>query len=277
MMSGTRSLAFPVEIPTQQHENAQPGWLARAMSQRGAILAAATAKRKEKAITVSLNKTTDDQHQERIETYREEASRCTTCREPGLIYRHADGRWAYPLFQKEGTCRSGVMLVLEAPNFDDTFDADKGRLTCEPETDPTGQFMSELLASVQLEPSDVLFTNCVLCLPAKKNGKFPVTATQRKLCRPWLVQLIDVLDPGVVGTVGGDALRAVGQIEPHGLTLKNDFGRLHDWLGRKLLPLYHPSRLGRVNRSAELQQEDIKALLPFLGSTGWRGSPRSQS
>lgn len=204
-----------------------------------------------------------------LSVYQRAIRSCTRCREEGLIFRHQDGRWAYPLFHEEGTCSSGVLIALEAPNFDDTFDLEKGRLTCDPDTDPSGRFMLDLLASVGLQPSDALFTNTVLCLPAKKNGKYPVTAAIRKACRPWLVRLIDDLDPGVVVSVGGEALHALGQIERHGLKLKGAVGQLHRWYGRKLLPLYHPSRLGRVTRPAEKQRVDIRALAPYLESINW--------
>jgi hypothetical protein len=46
------------------------------------------------------------------------------------------------------SCPSGVVLVAEAPNFPDTYDVDKGRITVDEETDPTGRFMRELLGPV---------------------------------------------------------------------------------------------------------------------------------
>ena len=202
----------------------------------------------------------DDDRQATIARFRSEASRCTLCREQGLLYQHEDGRWACPLFHRGSTCSSGIVVVAEAPNFDDTFDPDKQRLTYDAETDPTGRFARELFASVGLSPDDVLFTNSVLCLPAKQGDKFPVKAQQRNLCRPWLIRLIELVDPGVVVTLGGQALDAVGRIERHGLALKNGAGTLHDWYGRKLLPLYHPGRLGRLARSAEQQMRDIGVL-----------------
>ena len=85
-----------------------------------------------------------------IQRFREEASRCTRCREHGLLYQHENGRWAYPLFHLESTCSSGIVAVAEAPNLDDTLDADKGRLTYDAETDPTGRFALKLLKSVRL-------------------------------------------------------------------------------------------------------------------------------
>ena len=198
-----------------------------------------------------------------LTAYRNEAGHCTSCRELGLLYKHTNGRWSYPLFHLESTFSSRILFIAEAPNFDDTFNSDKGRLTYDAETDPTGRFMRELLSSVNLRPEDVLFTNAVLCLPKKKHGKFPVMAAQRKQCLPWLKKLIDDVQPVVVATLGGEALHAVKRIEKHRLILKTDAGRLHSWYGRQLLPLYHPGLLGRVTRTAVKQMRDARSLLKF--------------
>jgi uracil-DNA glycosylase len=90
-----------------------------------------------------------------------------------------------------------VVVVAEAPNFDDSFDTAKRRLTLEPDTDPSGAFMFDLLASVGLRPEQVLFTNSVLCLPARNGeGKHAVCARQQDLCSEWLGRFIDAANPG---------------------------------------------------------------------------------
>lgn len=157
---------------------------------------------------------------------------------------------------------------MEAPNFEDSFLPTKGRLTIGGQTDPTGSFLEELLAHVGLEPHDVVCTNAVLCLPRYDGRRYRVTRVLRESCRPWLEQLIAVLNPRVVVTFGAQPLRAVGRIERHGLSLKLGSGRLHDWNGRRLLPLYHPGSLGRITRSAEQQKRDIEAILGALSTDG---------
>ncbi len=209
--------------------------------------------------------------QERVACFRriaDEASRCVRCREQGLVCKHPDGRWAYPLFHQESRCTAGVILVAEAPNFDDTFNAVKGRLTCDPGTDPSGRFMFDLLASVGLSPPEVLFTNVVLCLPRRQDGKHPVTAEQARQCQPWLERLIQEVNAEVVVTLGGQALQALNRIEKHKLALGTAVGRFHPWYRRQLLPLYHPSLLGRVSRSEKLQREDILVLRGYLDEKG---------
>jgi uracil-DNA glycosylase family 4 len=139
-------------------------------------------------------------------------------------------------------------------------------MTCGEGKDPTDIQMMRLLESVNLELDDVLFTNAVLCLPASKDGKYPATARLQKQCRPWLERLILDIEAQAIITFGGIALSAVGRVKSHGLTLKSGAGILADWFGRKLLPLYHPSRLGRVNRPEKMQFDDIKAIESLLGN-----------
>lgn len=201
---------------------------------------------------------------EKLKEFKEEAALCKICRDEGLIYHHSNNKWAFPLFDKNLDCRSGVLAIAEAPNFDDTFDPKKGYLSYDIDTDPTGNFFRDLLNSVGLKVQDVIITNAVLCLPARKGVKFPVTPRQARKCACRIKNLIDLVDPTVVLTMGGKALEAIKRIDQHGLTLKTSKGQLHDWYGRKLLPLYHPSLLGRANRTADLQYKDIVVLKQVL-------------
>lgn len=192
------------------------------------------------------------------------AGKCTTCRDMGLINHEAQLGWAYPLFDEHSLCPSGIAIVAEAPNWDDTYNESKRRLTYDIETDPTGNFTRELLQSVNLSISDVFFTNSVLCLPAHNGGKYQVKSAQKRNCSKWLKTLIETCDARIVVTLGGQALSALKIISSHKLTLRSDAGKVHIWNNRKLLPLYHPSRLGQVTRSREQQLVDIQALKLFI-------------
>lgn len=199
-----------------------------------------------------------------VERLQSEARECSRCHDAALLYADGANR-AFPVFQRDPPWPVRVMVVGEAPNFEDSFDDAKRRLTLEPGTDPSGAFMFELLGSVGLRPEEVLFTNSVLCLPSKnREGKYPVTARQQELCAHWLGRFIDAANPPVVVAFGGKALEALGRLEPHGLLLKTHAGKLHPWRGRHILALYHPGRLGRVTRPEEAQRKDISVLREFL-------------
>jgi uracil-DNA glycosylase family 4 len=218
-----------------------------------------------------------------------EVRACTACRADCLLHEDVGELRARPILQGGWTGRSRILLVTEAPNWDDTFAATKGYLTIDPKTDPTGQQTFRLLDSVGLGPDDVLVTNVVLCLPKKaetkdeatgkvKDIKFPVRAPQAGLCQRWLERHIAEFDPPAVVAFGGEALAAMNRIKPHGQDLASGVGRLHDWNGRTLLPMYHPGLRARQHRSAEQQVEDFKALVPLLpAGAKVRPSPPSAS
>jgi hypothetical protein len=67
-----------------------------------------------------------------------------------------------------------IATMAEAPSPDDR------------ETDPTGRFMRTLLieaAGLQAhEINDVLFTNAVMCLPARRNDRHPASVKQMDAC-----------------------------------------------------------------------------------------------
>lgn len=211
----------------------------------------------------------------RLATYQSDAKACTLCREHELLHVDEQYGCARPIFQRSPTGALGIMVVGEAPNWDDTFLPSKRHLTYEADTDPTGRFMRTLLLEEvglnAAEINDVLFSNAVLCLPAEEGGKHRVRRKQFDLCAPWLKRLIDDADARVVVTMGATPLRALKIIERHRLTLRTAVGTLHSWYGRQLLPLYHPGLLGRITRPAEQQRRDIRPLREFLG----RATPTS--
>lgn len=211
-----------------------------------------------------------------IEALHAEAKSCDRCHREKLLF--VDGEYrAYPLFQKSPPWPVRVIAVAEAPNFDDSFDEAKRRLTLDPDTDPSGAFMFELLASVGLRPENVLFTNSVLCLPARTGeGKHAVSARQQDLCSGWLGRFIDEANPLVVVTFGMVALQVLGRLERHGLSLRENAGKLHPWRNRRLLPLYHPGRLGRIARPEKQQREDIAVLREVLADEDHLGPPTAQ-
>jgi uracil-DNA glycosylase len=71
-----------------------------------------------------------------------------------------------------------------------------------------------------------------------------------------------------VVTLGRTALRAVDRIARPTPTLAEGKGKLHDWYGRKHLPLYHPGLLGRITRKVAQQIEDIRALGEWVRGSG---------
>ena len=172
---------------------------------------------------------------------------------------------SHPLFMKKCPTNTTLLFIAEAPNYDDTYNKDKGYLTINNETDPSGVFMYKLLHTVLgLDESKVCVTNAVLCLPKEKNRNYPVNSIQVNLCIPHLISQIKFYDPKIVCTLGSVALNVIRKIEDHGYkSLKEAIGKKINWYGRILFPLYHTSyraRFGPTGRSENLQIGDWQAL-----------------
>jgi uracil-DNA glycosylase len=139
---------------------------------------------------------------QRLATLQADASACTRCHEPGLVHVEPRLGRASPLFQRSPSGALGILVIGEAPNWDDTFDPAKRYLTYDADTDPTGSFVRRLLVEevglTDSEIDDVLFTNAVLCLPIAKGEKYPVSTKQLDHCRSWLVRLMDDAEVKVV-------------------------------------------------------------------------------
>lgn len=189
---------------------------------------------------------------------------------------------AYPLFPKSMPASSDILFIFEAPNRDDTFDPEKGYLTYDTDTDPSGRFFRELFDEELREPIEaVAVTNSVLCLPRRKGVRYPISARMRRACSENLRAQIEVLNPAIVAPMGGQALKATRLIEDHGKQkISNTVAVAIPWFGRLLFPLFHTGMLARngpSGRKAEEQRGDWRALRTLLevsrlpaggGSTG---------
>jgi uracil-DNA glycosylase family 4 len=192
-------------------------------------------------------------------------SNCKLCHNDNLLDKKA-----FPLFIKNTPVKTDLLFVLEAPNRDDTYNAMKGYITTEDDTDPSGAFFNELFTKVLCRNiSDVFLTNAVLCLPNKnKYGKYSVTSKIGRNCKKNIVQIIDIFQPKVICTLGTKALDILKLIESHNITtLKGNVAIPVNWYNRILFPLYHTGLLARKppnGRSKELQKKDWEKLREIL-------------
>lgn len=111
---------------------------------------------------------------------------CRLCldSDPPLAFTGKQGS-ALPLFHEEGNVDAEVLFVMEAPNYDDTFDPTKRRLTVDPDTDPTGRFLCERLASeLGLQPDDVMLTNSCSACRTGRTESTPFTRHNGTCVRP---------------------------------------------------------------------------------------------
>ncbi len=165
-----------------------------------------------------------------------------------------------------GSPKARVLFVGEAPG---RYGA--GRSGVPFHGDESGRRFESLLAVARLTREDVFVTNAVLCNPLDASGRNRRPKTSEiAMCREFLRRQIEVIDPEVVVALGVVALEALGRIEAHGVTLRAGCGRSADWLGRRVVALYHPGRRALVHRDEASQREDWRRLGEMVSAAALR-------
>src|SRR6266702_3697966 len=139
----------------------------------------------------------------------------------------------------EGNPHPKVMFIGEGPGF---HEDKQGR----PFVGPAGQFLEELLASINLKRADVFITNVVKCRPPGNRDPLPA---EINACNDYLERQIAAINPQVIVTLGrhsmvkffgGEKISAI-----HGRARKID--------GRICMAMYHPA--------AGLHQQSLKETI----------------
>jgi uracil-DNA glycosylase len=91
-----------------------------------------------------------------------------------------------------GDVNTDIMFIGEAPGMHE----DRQGL---PFVGASGQFLNELLASIQLDRSSVFITNIVKCRPPGNRDPLP---DEIAACQPYLDTQIDTIDPLLIVTLG---------------------------------------------------------------------------
>jgi uracil-DNA glycosylase len=167
-----------------------------------------------------------------------------------------------------GTVPSPLMLVGQAPGVTEVeaqrpFNASSGRRLFE--------WLAEAGFDEAHFRANYYMTAVTKCYPGKhpkgKGDRRPSRAEQ-KLCRPFLDQELELVQPWVLLAVGGLAIQTLlGQK----LRLDESVGRVFEVGGRKVLPLPHPSgaslwpnapeNQARIQQALTLLREELVPLL----------------
>jgi DNA polymerase len=141
----------------------------------------------------------------------------------------------------------------------------------------SGKLLDELLAAVPLSREDVFITNVVKCRPPDNRDPLP---NEVAACRPYLERQMELLDPKVIVTLGRHSML---RFYPEG-KISKDHGKILEWEGRILFPLYHPAAgLRNPAIKQELQQDVLKlpealreSIRISVGSPATPVSPHAQ-
>jgi uracil-DNA glycosylase len=127
----------------------------------------------------------------------------------------------------EGIATAKILFIGEGPGF---HEDKQGR----PFVGPAGQFLDELLASIELRRSDVFITNVVKCRPPSNRDPLP---EEIAACDDYLDRQIAALQPQVIVTLGRYSMAKFFGNEKisviHGRARKKD--------GYICIAMYHPA------------------------------------
>lgn len=186
-----------------------------------------------------------------------EAAACILC--PAMCGRRA------VLSERNGSLSAPVMFIGEAPGRQG---GDRTRVPFS--GDQSGRNFERFLASINLTRPAIFITNAVLCNPRRASGANR-TPTVREIsnCSAFLRRQIEVVNPRVVVTLGAVALAALRLVEYHHLSLRESVGQVHEWHGRLLVPVYHPSpQVLASHRREAAQLQDYQAIQRALATVG---------
>ncbi len=161
------------------------------------------------------------------------AARVSTCPDCDLCRSRAR---AVP---GEGPADAKIMFIGEGPGWHEN---QQGR----PFVGPAGQFLNELLASIDLKREDVFITNVVKCRPPGNRDPLP---DEIAACSKYLDRQLELIQPKMVVTLGRYSMARffpnarISQI--HGQARKEN--------GVLYFPMYHPA--------AALHQASLRATV----------------
>ena len=164
------------------------------------------------------------------------------------------------LSSKNGSLYADLIFVAEAPG---RFGS--GRTGIPFHGDRSGDNFEQLLNYVDIKRKDIFITNAVLCNPLKDGNNRRPTTKEINNCIPFLENLINIITPKIISTVGGVGLEAINRIFKTRYKLA-DVVATPLPIGQFILfPLYHPSpRVIHTKRSLDQQKKDFKKLFNNL-------------
>ncbi|PIP65390.1 uracil-DNA glycosylase [Candidatus Peregrinibacteria bacterium CG22_combo_CG10-13_8_21_14_all_49_11] len=176
----------------------------------------------------------------------------------------------------EGNPNADIMFIGEAPGQKED---ELGR----PFVGAAGQFLNELLASIDLQREDVYISNVVKYRPP--NNRDP-TDEEKAQCMPWVKLEIAIIQPKVIVPLGRHALghffTKISITNAHGnpqtlrqarlpdgqapASAKATAGRQGDTPDITIFPLYHPAAALHNGNLRQTLLDDFQKLKEFLTS-----------
>jgi DNA polymerase len=162
-----------------------------------------------------------------------------------------------------GNPEAELMFVGEAPGADED-------LVGEPFVGKAGQLLTKIIEAMGFRRSDVYIANVLKCrpdTPPGAPGNRKPTHDEMNVCKPYLLQQIEIIQPKVIVALGATAVEGLLGIKHAGITRMR--GTWQEFQGIPMMPTFHPSFLLRPSSeqlaNKRLVWEDMLAVLGRLG------------
>ena len=160
-----------------------------------------------------------------------------------------------------GNPEAELMFIGEAPGADED-------LVGEPFVGKAGQLLTKIIEAMDFRRPDVYIANVLKCrpdTPPGASGNRKPTPEEMNVCKPYLLQQIEIIQPKVIVALGGTAVEGLLGIEKAFITQLR--GTWKTFQGIPLMPTFHPSYLLRNQANTEKRKvwEDMMLVLERLG------------
>ena len=145
-----------------------------------------------------------------------------------------------------GNHDADIVMVGEAPGKKED---EQG----EPFVGAAGKFLNEMLASIELDRSDIYITNIVKYRPPQNRDPLP---EEIEAFMPFLLRQVEVIEPKLIITLGRFSMN----VFLPGLKISQVHGRPKRLKGRVFLPLYHPAAALYNGGMRETLKEDFASI-----------------
>lgn len=171
----------------------------------------------------------------------------------------------------EGPIGAKVMMIGEAPGEQESL---QGR----PFVGKAGKNLDAFLEAVGMDRSEMYVSNTVKFRPVRisdagRSVNRPPTQEEVKLFLPWLLKEIGVVKPQCIVTLGNVPLKALTDRKN---TIGDLHGKLIEWDGRLLYPMYHPASVIYNPALKATYQEDVERFAAWLREKEFAGTRMSR-
>ena len=159
----------------------------------------------------------------------------------------------------EGPANAEIVFIGEGPGF---YEDQQGK----PFVGPSGRFLEELLASINLKRQDVFITNVVKHRPPENRDPEPDEITA---CAGFLDRQIAALQPKVIVTLGRFSM---ARYFPNA-KISAIHGQARTVNGRVIVAMFHPAAGLRAEATRQALVEDFKKLPQLIAKARQAAEP----